>query len=240
MGHYPNIYNSVVELIFEPNPNIYSIQGDDLTMSDINEIQEALIAGDGEKLIELVEAALKEGTEASEILSEGLILGMDIVGEKMKNSDMFIPEVLMAAHAMRSAVEILQPLLGEDGDASRGKVLIGTVKGDLHDIGKNLVTMMLESAGLEVTDLGVDVAPDVFLESIKKDKPDVLALSALLTTTMPMMKETVDAISESGIRDQIKIIVGGAPVTQSFAEEIGADGYAADAGSASQMAKEYC
>jgi len=138
------------------------------------------------------------------------------------------------------AIEILQPLLGEDDKAAKGKVLIGTVKGDLHDIGKNLVTMMLESAGLAVIDLGVDVSSETFIKAIEEEKPDVLAMSALLTTTMPMMQETVNAISESGIRKQVKIIVGGAPVTQKFADEIGVDGYAPDAGSASQLVKSYC
>ena len=208
-------------------------------MADMNAIQEVLIAGDDGKVLELVQSALDEGVNAPDILSDGLIAGMDIVGEKMKNGDMFIPEVLMAARAMGFAVEILKPLLGEKGVAA-GKVIIGTVKGDLHDIGKNLVAMMLESAGLEVTDLGVDVSPEVFVENIVKIKPDVVAMSALLTTTMPMMKATVEAITESGNRDQLKIIIGGAPINQSFADEIGADGYSSDAGSAAQMTKAYC
>jgi len=208
-------------------------------MSDMNALQEILIAGDGNKLPELVQSALDEGVSAAEILNQGLIAGMDIVGEKMKIGDMFIPEVLMAARAMGLAVAILKPLLGEEGTAM-GKVIIGTVKGDLHDIGKNLVAMMLESAGLEVIDLGVDVAPEIFVENIVQLKPDVVAMSALLTTTMPMMRATVDAISESGLREQIKIIIGGAPVNQSFADEISADGYSPDAGSASQLAKAFC
>jgi 5-methyltetrahydrofolate--homocysteine methyltransferase len=208
-------------------------------MADMNALQEVLIAGDGDKVTELVQAALDEGANAADLLNQGLISGMDIVGEKMKNGDMFIPEVLMSARAMSMAVEILKPLLGEGG-TSLGKVIIGTVKGDLHDIGKNLVAMMLESAGLEVIDLGVDVAPEVFVENVVKLKPDVVAMSALLTTTMPMMKATVDAIAEVGFREQVKIIVGGAPVNQSFADEIGADGYSSDAGSAAQMTKAYC
>ena len=163
-------------------------------MSEMNEIKEILITGDGDKLTEMVKAALNEGLTAGEILNKGLISGMDIVGGKMKSGDMFIPEVLMAARAMGLAVEILQPLLGEEGSASKGKVLIGTVKGDLHDIGKNLVTMMLESAGLDVTDLGVDVSPEAFVKAIEKEKPDVVAMSALLTTTMPMMKTTIEAM----------------------------------------------
>ena len=208
-------------------------------MADMNALKEVLITGNGDKLTELVQSALDEGVSAAGILNEGLISGMDIVGEKMKDGDMFIPEVLMAARAMGLGVGILKPLLGEEGTAM-GKVIIGTVKGDLHDIGKNLVSMMLESGGLEVIDLGVDVPPEVFVENIVKVKPDVVAMSALLTTTMPMMKATIDAISESGVREQIKIIIGGAPVNQGFADEIGADGYSPDAGSASQLAKAYC
>ncbi len=208
-------------------------------MADMNVLKEVLITGNGDKLTELVQSALDEGVSAADILNKGLISGMDIVGEKMKNGDMFIPEVLMAARAMGLGVGILKPLLGEEGTAM-GKVIIGTVKGDLHDIGKNLVSMMLESGGLEVIDLGVDVSPEVFVENIVKLKPDVVAMSALLTTTMPMMKATIDAITESGLREQIKIIIGGAPVNQGFADEIGADGYSPDAGSASQLAKGYC
>ena len=208
-------------------------------MADMNALKEILITGDGDKLTGLVQSALDEGVSAADILNKGLISGMDIVGEKMKNGDMFIPEVLMAARAMGLAVEILKPLLGEEGTAM-GKVIIGTVKGDLHDIGKNLVAMMIESAGLEVIDLGVDVPPEVFVENIIKLNPDVVAMSALLTTTMPMMKATIDAISESGVREKVKVIIGGAPVNQSFSDEIGADGYSSDAGSASQLAKAYC
>ncbi len=208
-------------------------------MADMNTIKETLQTGDGGKLTELVQSALNEGVTPSDLLNQGLISGMDIVGEKMKTGEMFIPEVLMSARAMGNALDILKPLLGEEGTAA-GKVVIGTVKGDLHDIGKNLVSMMLESAGLEVIDLGVDVPPEVFVENVVKIKPDVVAMSALLTTTMPMMKATVEAISESGNRDQVKIIIGGAPVNQDFADEIGADGYSSDAGSATQLAKSYC
>jgi 5-methyltetrahydrofolate--homocysteine methyltransferase len=156
----------------------------------------------------------------------------------MENEDMFIPEVLMAAKAMSSAIEILKPLLAEEDIRAMGKVIIGTVKGDLHDIGKNLVAMMVESAGFEVYDLGADILPDKFVEEIKEKDANILCMSALLTTTMPMMKNTIDALKESGLREQVKIMVGGAPVTQSFADEIGADGYAPDAGSAVKLAKE--
>ena len=206
-------------------------------MSDLKSITDTLIAGDGEKLKELVQNALNTGIPANEILQKGLIAGMDIVGEKMENGDMFIPEVLMAAQAMGFSVEILKPLLAEGETSSAGKVLIGTVKGDLHDIGKNLVIMMMESAGFEVIDLGVDVEPEKFVEAIKENKPNIVGLSALLTTTMPMMKKSVDCITKAGLRDTLKILIGGAPVNQAFADEIGADGYAPDAGAACKMAK---
>lgn len=206
-------------------------------MSNLQAITETLITGDGDKLQELVQKALDEGTPANEILKKGLIVGMDIVGEKMESGDMFIPEVLMAAQAMSISVEILKPLLAEGEGTSAGKVIIGTVKGDLHDIGKNLVVMMMESAGFEVIDLGVDVDPAKFVAAIKENKPNIVGLSALLTTTMPMMRKSIESIEESGLRDGLKIIVGGAPVNKAFADEIGADGYAPDAGSASKMAK---
>ncbi len=185
----------------------------------------------------LVNAAVTEGTPAIDILNQGLIAGMDIVGEKMENGDMFIPEVLMAAQAMGVCVTILKPLLGEGEGAEGASVIIGTVKGDLHDIGKNLVSMMMESAGMTVHNLGVDISPEEFVNQIKGKNAKIVCLSALLTTTMPMMKQTIDAIVEAGLKDQVKVMIGGAPVTQAFADEIGADGFAADAGSASKLAK---
>jgi 5-methyltetrahydrofolate--homocysteine methyltransferase len=206
-------------------------------MADFQPIIDALIGLDREAVLTLVKERVDAGEDAQAILDQGLIAGMDIIGEKMENGDMFIPEVLMAAQTMAMGVEILQPHLVEDESTAKGKVIIGTVKGDLHDIGKNLVAMMMESAGLEVTDLGVDAEPTKFINAIKEKKPKIVGLSALLTTTMPMMKQTVDAIAEAGLRDSVKIMVGGAPVTQKFAGEIGADGYAADAGAASKMAK---
>ena len=208
-------------------------------MSSLQNITETLISGDGDKLLDQVKEALDSGTAANEILRKGLISGMDIVGERMESGEMFIPEVLMAAQAMSGAVEILKPLLAEGESASAGKIVIGTVKGDLHDIGKNLVVMMLESAGFDVIDLGVDVEPAAFVKAIQDNQPKVVGLSALLTTTMPMMKKSIESIQESGLRDNVKIIVGGAPVNQAFADEIGADGYAPDAGAASKMAKAY-
>ncbi len=206
-------------------------------MTDFNAMTQALISCDAAKLTDLVNDALARDEAAGDILNKGLIAGMDIVGEKMESGDMFIPEVLMAAQAMGNCVEILKPLLGEDDSSAGASVIIGTVKGDLHDIGKNLVAMMMESAGMEVHNIGVDISPEDFVAEIKNKNARIVCLSALLTTTMPIMKQTVDAIVESGLRDQVKILVGGAPVTQAFAEGIGADGFAADAGAASKLAK---
>lgn len=206
-------------------------------MSQLSTITETLISGDGETLQKLVQEALAAGVPANTILNDALIAGMDIVGAKMECGDMFIPEVLMAAQAMSESVEILKPLLADGQSSVVGKVIIGTVKGDLHDIGKNLVKMMLESAGFEIIDLGVDISPEDFVKAIIENKPDIVGLSALLTTTMPMMKKSIQTIEESGLRKNLKIIVGGAPVNQAFADEIGADGYAPDAGAASKLAK---
>jgi 5-methyltetrahydrofolate--homocysteine methyltransferase len=206
-------------------------------MFDPKLIVDALVEYDKSKVLKIVQNALDQGVEAKEILNQGLIAGMGIVGEKMENEEMFIPEVLMAAKTMSSAVEILKPLLADEDMTAIGKVIIGTVKGDLHDIGKNLVAMMLESAGFEVYNLGVDISPDQFVEEINVKNAEVVCLSALLTTTMPMMKQTIDALIESGLRDRVKIMVGGAPVTKNYANEIGADGYAPDAGSATKLAK---
>ena len=206
-------------------------------MTDFNAMQDALVNCDKNKLMGLVNAALSDNTAAVDILNQGLIAGMDIVGDKMENGDMFIPEVLMAAQAMGECVTILKPLLGDDEAAQGSNVIIGTVKGDLHDIGKNLVSMMMESAGMTVHNLGVDIGPEDFVIQIKEKNAQIVCLSALLTTTMPMMKQTIDAIVEAGLRDQVKVMVGGAPVTQAFADEIGADGFAPDAGSAARFAK---
>ncbi len=208
-------------------------------MADFNAMTEALVACDADKLTQMVDAAMAADVPAGDILNKGLIAGMDIVGEKMETGDMFIPEVLMAAQAMGSCVEKLKPLLKEGDVAASVSVVIGTVKGDLHDIGKNLVSMMMESAGMEVHNLGVDISPEDFVDQVKEKNAQIVCLSALLTTTMPMMKQTVDALVESGLRDQVKIMVGGAPVTQAFCDEIGADGFAPDAGSAAKMAKSF-
>lgn len=208
-------------------------------MVDFNAISEAVVDCDADKLMGLVNEAVAKNVPATDILNKGLIAGMDIVGTKMESGDMFIPEVLMAARSMGEALEILKPLLADDKSNISSNVVIGTVKGDLHDIGKNLVAMMLESSGMTVHDLGVDIPPEDFVAKITETNAKIVCISALLTTTMPMMKRTVDAIRESGLRDKVKIMVGGAPVTQTFADEIGADGYAPDAGSASKLAKSY-
>ncbi len=206
-------------------------------MANFQNMIDTLIEGDEKKLTSLAQSALDEGISAKEILEKGLMAGMDIVGEKMEAEDMFIPEVLRSAKTMSAAIDILRPHLVEGDIRVIGKVIIGTVKGDLHDIGKNLVAMMLESAGFDVNNLGTDVSPDKFIEEVKDKDANMLCLSALLTTTMPMMKTTIDTLAESGIRDQVKVMIGGAPVTQDFADQIGADGYAHDAGSATRLAK---
>ncbi len=208
-------------------------------MAEVGEITDALVAINQDRVLQLVEDFLKAGVGAGDILNNGLIKGMGIVGKKMEAGDMFIPEVLKSAKIMSMAVEILKPHLSDEAVSSAGKVVIGTVKGDLHDIGKNLVMIMLQSSGFEVIDMGVDVSPDAFVSAAQENTADIIALSALLTTTMPMMKETIDTISASGLRDSVKILVGGAPVNQTFADEIGADGYAPDAGSATKLAKRF-
>jgi methanogenic corrinoid protein MtbC1 len=207
-------------------------------MSKIEEIAQAVETGKAKIIGGLVEEALAEGLEPIKILNEGMIRTMGIVGEKFKQGVIFVPEMLVAARAMKKGVEILKPHLAGEANISVGKCIIGTVAGDLHDIGKNLVGMMIESAGFEVIDLGVDVPAETFIEALKKD-PDtkVLALSALLTTTMPAMKSAVEAVKASGLTG-FKILVGGAPITQEYANDIGADGWAADAGSAAVLAKQ--
>jgi 5-methyltetrahydrofolate--homocysteine methyltransferase len=208
-------------------------------MFDNSVLMDSVIGGDESTAVEQVNAGLAEGVPAGDILNGGLIAAMDIVGEKMENDEIFLPEVLMAARAMSSGVEILKPLLSTDDQKGGGSVVIGTVKGDLHDIGKNLVAMMLESSGLDVHNLGVDVSPEDFMQKAKDTNAKIVCLSALLTTTMPMMKATIDLIVENGFRDQVKVLIGGASVTQAYADEIGADGYAPDASSAAKLAKSF-
>ena len=212
---------------------------EDFIMSKIEEIAAAVEAGKAKIIGGLVEDAIKEGCDPLEILNKGMIDAMGVVGEKFRNNEIFVPEMLVAARAMKKGVEVLKPHLAGDSSATIGKYIIGTVAGDLHDIGKNLVAMMIESAGFEVIDLGVDVPAEKFVEAIKAN-PDckIVGLSALLTTTMPAMKEAVAAIIDAGLKSQVKIMVGGAPITQEFADEIGADAYTPDAASAAQKAKE--
>ncbi|MGD9498790.1 MAG: corrinoid protein [Armatimonadota bacterium] len=207
-------------------------------MADLQALAEAVINGKKEEAERLTREAIESGIDPGTIINDGLIAGMTVVGEKFKNNEFYVPEVLIAARAMQSAMSLVKPLLGEDEVISKGKVVIGTVKGDLHDIGKNLVAMMLEGGGYEVIDLGVDVAPEKFVSAAVENNADVIALSALLTTTMPSMKDTVDALTEAGLKGKIKVIIGGAPVTQSYADEIGADGYAPDAASAVDKVNE--
>ena len=208
-------------------------------MSDILEqISTAIIEGDLDEIVDLTEDALEEELGAEEILNQGLMAGMDHVGVEFKAGNMFVPEVLRSARVMQMSMEILNPLLAESGVQMLGKVLLGTVKGDLHDIGKSLVAMMCEGAGFVVKDLGKDIAPEGFLEAVKEYEPDVLGMSALLTTTMRSMESTIKALKEAGVRDKVKVMIGGAPVTQAFADQIGADGYASNAASAADLAKQ--
>lgn len=201
-------------------------------------ISKSVIEGDMTGVTAGVDAALDAGIEAGEILQAGLIPAMAEVGRLFEEGEYYVPEMLVAARAMKTGLERIRPLLVQSGIKPAGKVVVGTVKGDLHDIGKNLVAMMLEGAGFEIKDLGTDVSPEKFVAALKGDSVDLVGLSALLTTTMPMMKSTIRAIIEAGLRDQVKIIVGGAPVTPSYAEEIGADGYAPDASRAVSLAKQ--
>jgi 5-methyltetrahydrofolate--homocysteine methyltransferase len=209
-------------------------------MSEIlQDISTAIIEGEIGDIKDLTEDALDDGIDASDILNKGLMPGMDHVGVEFKAGNMFVPEVLRSAMAMQSSMSILKPLLAESGAAMSGRVLLGTVKGDLHDIGKNLVGMMCEGAGFEVKDLGNDVAPEAFVEAVKDYKPNVVGLSALLTTTMRAMESTINALAEAGVRDQVKVMIGGAPVTQTFSDQIGADGYASNAAGAADLAKQF-
>ena len=200
-------------------------------------MSELLISGSVEEIKKVTQQALDEGSQASDILQKGLLPGMDVVGQRFKACEMFIPEVLRSAKTMHASMEILRPLLSESEAAGTGTVLIGTVEGDLHDIGKNLVGMMLEGAGFRIVDLGADVKPEAFLAAAKEHKPQILAMSALLTTTMPKMGETLNVLKEAGIRDQIKVMAGGAPVTQDFINEIGADAYGSNATAAVEKAR---
>jgi 5-methyltetrahydrofolate--homocysteine methyltransferase len=207
-------------------------------MSDVLKlIMEKLYHGEDEAVAELTQRALDEGLTPAEVLGGGLLAGMDRVGVDFRDGDLFVPEVLIAARAMHAGMNILRPLLTDSGVPSFGKIIMGTVEGDLHDIGKNLVAMMLEGGGFEIADLGADIPPDKFVDAVRREQPDLIGMSALLTTTMPAIKRTIDALSDAGLRDKVKIMIGGAPVTRAWAEEIGADGYAPDAASAVDLAR---
>ncbi|MBM3126739.1 MAG: corrinoid protein [Chloroflexota bacterium] len=204
---------------------------------DLSQIASSLYEGDEESVSDLVQKLLNGGAAADQILQEGLIAGMDRVGKDFKDGVLFVPEVLVAARAMHAGMDILRPLLTQSSARNVGKCVIGTVKGDLHDIGKNLVKMMLEGAGFEIIDLGTDVDPQAFVEAVREHKPKLVGMSALLTTTMQNMKATIDEIGEAGLRDSTKIILGGAPVTEDYAMKCGADGYASNAAAAVDLAR---
>ncbi len=206
----------------------------------LEEISAKLQAGRAKDVKTLVQQAIDEGFSAQRILEEGLMSGMNVIGVKFKNNEIFVPEVLVAARAMNQGAALLKPLLAAEGTKASGRVCIGTVQGDLHDIGKNLVKMMIEGKGLEVIDLGTDVAPETFINTAIEQDCKLICLSALLTTTMPVMGEVVKAAEAAGIRDRMKIMIGGAPVTQAFCDEIGADAYTPDAASAAEKAVELC
>jgi 5-methyltetrahydrofolate--homocysteine methyltransferase len=207
--------------------------------SVLTKMSKAVIEGNLDDIAGLTQAALDEGLSPQEVLEQGLMAGMEVVGARFRDGDMFVPEVLLSAKTMSTALTVLKPKLAASGAKMRGKVVLGTVEGDLHTIGKSLVGMMMEGAGFEVFDAGVDVRPEAFVAAIKEKKPDIVGMSALLTTTMLAMKRTIDAIKEAGLRDQVKIMVGGAPLSAEYAKQIGADGYASNAATAAEMAKSF-
>lgn len=208
-------------------------------MSLLDEMNISVIEGNPDKVKELVRQALDQEVEVKTILNEGLIAAMDVVGRRFESRELFIPEMLMAGEAMTRGLEILRPLLKESGVKPQGIVVIGTVAGDMHSIGKSLVSMMMEGAGFKIIDLGVDVSPEQFVKSVKEEDAQLVGMSALLTTTMPSMKATIEALKEAGLLDKVKTLIGGAPVTQEYADKIGADGYAPDAATAVKKAREF-
>lgn len=209
-------------------------------MELLSQISQNLQCGKAKVVKQLVQQAIDEGIPVQQILNEGLLDGMNVVGEKFKNNEVFVPEVLVAARAMNMGTQLLKPLMAQEGVEAIGRVCIGTVKGDLHDIGKNLVKMMMEGKGLEVVDLGTDVAPETFVQTAIDQNCQIICCSALLTTTMGTMADVVKQADAAGIRDHVKIMVGGAPVTQAFCDQIGADAYTSDAASAADKAVEFC
>ena len=207
-------------------------------MSDFSALSQAVIKADINTAVAETQKALDAGASVQDILDKGLIATMDIVGDNFSKGTIFVPQMLRSAKTMQESVKILKPLFAEGDVTSKGKILIGTVKGDLHDIGKNLVSMMLEGAGFAITDLGVDVPPEKFVQKVQEIEPDIVAMSALLSTTMPSMPITIEALAAAGVREKVKVMIGGAPVTDKYAQEIKADSYASDAGSAVTKAKE--
>ena len=207
-------------------------------MSDFTELVDAVIKGDIKAAMAETQNALDAGSHAQDILNKGLITAMDEVGEKFSKGQIFVPQMLRSAKTMQECMKVLEPFFQEGDITSKGKVIIGTVKGDLHDIGKNLVSMMMEGAGFTMFDLGVDISPERFAQKAQEIEPDIVAMSALLSTTMPSMRRTIETLRQAGIRDKVKVMIGGAPVTEKYAREIEADCYASDAGSAVTKAKE--
>ncbi|MHB8077063.1 cobalamin B12-binding domain-containing protein [Desulfosporosinus fructosivorans] len=207
-------------------------------MATYADLAQSVIEGQRDQVKDQVTSLIAAGNSPLEIVNEGLIAGMNVVGVRFKAGDMYVPEVLMAAKSMSGGLEIVRPLIAEADQKSKGKILLGTVKGDLHDIGKNLVGMLIESGGLEVINMGVDVSAEDFIDAIIEHEPDILALSALLTTTMPAMQDIIELLEEEELRDKVKVIIGGAPVSREYADTIGADGYAPDAGSAVELCKQ--
>jgi len=204
----------------------------------IQDAYQAVLAFDAATVTEIVKSEIEAGTDSLSILDEGLISAMDEVGKRFSDGELFLPEMLMAAQAMKAGLEVLKPHLSNFDMLYKGTVVIGTVKGDLHDIGKNLVAMMMEGAGFKIVDVGVDIGVEKFISAVKENHADMVALSALLTTTMPAMKDVIDALEEEGMRDGVKVIIGGAPVTQGFSQSIGADGYSPNAPGAVELAKK--
>ena len=207
-------------------------------MATYDALKEAIMGGDREAVEFQVRKALSEGAKAQDILVNGLITGMEVVAQRFKAGEMFLPEVLLCAEVMHNGLDIVNPLLAKSGHKGLGTVVIGTVEGDIHDIGKRIVSFLLEGTGFEVIDLGVNITADTFAQAIEKHNPDVLGMSALLTTTMPNMGQTINFLKEKGLRDKVKVVVGGAPITENFAQSIGADGYAPEAGSAVELVKK--
>ena len=207
-------------------------------MPDLKQLYEAIVSGDAKKSQSITQQALAEGIDPLELVNQYMVPAMDEVGRRFETNEYFVPELLISARAMKAALDLIRPLLTARGAQPAGRVAIGTVKGDLHDIGKNLVASLLEGGGFEVFDLGVNVSPEKFIETVRQKNANIIAMSALLTTTMPAMRTTIEALKQAGVRDQVKVLIGGAPITQKYADEIGADGYSESAVGAVALAKK--